>query len=72
MSKIVPQMILLHILHNEYKNTLSVKGLYKGILKRVSRIDSGFIIDEIAQLSTMLASGFVIFKVLMLQREELW
>lgn len=70
-SGIHAQMILLYLLHNEYKNTLTVKGPYTGMFRRVPNTGSGFIIDEATQLSTMLASGFVIFKVLNEKGEHL-
>jgi hypothetical protein len=62
-SGIDPQIVLLYLFHNEYKNTLAVKGPYMGMFKRVSKTDSGFVIDKAPQLSTLLASGFVIFRV---------
>jgi hypothetical protein len=62
-SGIDPQIILLYLLHNEYKNTLAVRGPYSGMFKRASETHSGFVIDEAPQLSTILASEFVIFRV---------
>jgi len=58
------QMILLNLLHEEYLNTLRTKGPYNGMFGRKSDDSNGFAIDEAVDLSTMIASGFVILKVL--------
>lgn len=70
-SGVDPQMILLFLLQNEFKHTLAVSGPYTGMFLRVSESGDGFVINEPAQLSTMLASGFLIFKVLNEKGEHL-
>ena len=65
------QMVLLYLLHNEYTNPLTFKGPYTGMFKRALKNGGGLVVDEPVQLSTMLASGFVIFKVLSEQGEHL-
>lgn len=65
------QTILMYLLHNERKTTLVTKGPHNGMFGRVSREGGGFSIDEPVQLSTMLASGFVVLKVLNEKGEHL-
>jgi hypothetical protein len=67
------QMILTKLLYNERNTTLVTRGPYNGMFSR--RADApgseGFSIDVAAQLSTMLASGFIILKVLSSSGEHL-
>lgn len=58
------QMVLMYLLLEERSNTLRTKGPYNGMFIRVAEGSNGFSIDEPVQLSTMLASGFIILKVL--------
>ena len=62
-SSVPHQMILLYLLHNESKHTLTVSGPYTGMFDRVSEKGDAFVIDKPVQLSTALASGFLVFKV---------
>lgn len=66
------QMILTNLLHNERNTTLITKGPYNGMFeRRVDAGSAGFSIDIPIDLSTMLASGFVILKVLSVKGERL-
>ena len=65
------QMILLYLIHNEPKHTLTMSGPYRGIFKRKLEDVTGFVIDVPVHLSTMLASGYLIFKVLNEKGEHL-
>ncbi|KAJ4375369.1 hypothetical protein N0V83_002455 [Neocucurbitaria cava] len=66
------QMILMKLLHNERAITLVTRGPYNGMFDRKSEVPSeGFAIDEPVQLSTMLASGFIILKVISYHGEHL-
>jgi hypothetical protein len=66
------QMILMKLLHNEKAIALITKGPYNGMFDRKSEATSeGFAIDEPVQLSTMLASGFIILKVISYHGEHL-
>ncbi|KAK0109762.1 hypothetical protein ONS95_002438 [Cadophora gregata] len=66
------QMILTNLLHNERNTTLITKGPYNGMFDRRAESGSeGFSIDVPIQLSTMIASGFVILKVLSVKGERL-
>ena len=58
------QMVLLNLLHEERLNTLRTKGPYNGMFGRRADDANAFAIDEAVELSTMLASGFVLLKVL--------
>jgi hypothetical protein len=58
------QMVLVNLLHEERFNILQTKGPYNGMFGRKAEGSSGFAIDEPVDLTTMLASGFVILKVL--------
>jgi hypothetical protein len=58
------QMVLLNLLHEERLNTLRTKGPYNGMFARKADDANAFAIDEAVELSTMLASGFIILKVL--------
>jgi hypothetical protein len=70
------QMILLKLLNNEH-STLQSRGPFNGMFSR--RVEDaqpggsvvGFSIDVPVQLSTMLASGFIVLKVLSTQGEHL-
>ena len=66
------QMILTNLLHNERNTALTTKGPYNGMFDRRAEFGSaGFSIDVPIQLSTMLASGFVLLKVLSVKGERL-
>jgi hypothetical protein len=66
------QIILMKLLHNERSTALVTRGPYNGMFDRKSEGSSeGFAIDEPVQLSTMLASGFVILKVISYHGEHL-
>ena len=57
-------MVLMYLLLEERVNTLQTKGPYNGMFLRKAEGSNGFAVDEAVQISTMLASGFVILKVL--------
>jgi hypothetical protein len=70
------QMILTKLLYNERNTTLVTRGPYNGMFSRRAEANEasgsdGFSIDVAVQLSTMLASGFVILKVLSSSGEHL-
>jgi hypothetical protein len=70
------QMILLKLLNTEHSTTLLSKGPYNGMFSRRVEETSGswsegFFIDEPVHLTTMLASGFIVLKVLSTQGEHL-
>ena len=67
------QVILTMLLHNEQNTTLVTRGPYNGMFSRRAEAISteGFSIDVAVQLSTMLASGFIILKVLSQSGEHL-
>ena len=59
------QIILMDSLHQEHQKTLIMKGSYNGpFVAQKDKSGIGFIIDEPIQLLTMLASGFVVLKVI--------
>ena len=68
---ISPQVVLMNLLHEERENTLTTKGPYNGMFGRQSTGGRGFAIDEPVQLLTMLASGFVVLKVVNERGEHL-
>jgi hypothetical protein len=57
------QMILMKLLHGERHSILKTTGPFNGMFSRKSEGGSGFSINEPVKLSTMLASGFIVFKV---------
>ncbi|EXJ91829.1 hypothetical protein A1O3_00379 [Capronia epimyces CBS 606.96] len=63
-TRVDPQMVLMYLLLEEQVTTLRTKGPYNGMFSRRSEDVSGFTIDEPTHISTMLASGFVVLKVL--------
>ena len=66
------QMILTSLLHNERDTTLITKGPYNGMFdRRAESGNEGFSIDIPVHLSTMLASGFIVLKVLSVKGERL-
>ena len=67
------QMILNKLLYNERDTFMVTKGPYNGMfLRRVEAPETeGFSIDVPSHLSTLLASGFIILKVLSLRGEHL-
>ncbi|KAL6718971.1 hypothetical protein ACLMJK_003206 [Lecanora helva] len=63
-TRIDPQLVLMNLLHEERENTLTTRGPFNGMFSRKSENSGvGFAIDESVRLVTMLASGFVILKV---------
>ena len=58
------QTILMYLLHNERKMTLVTQGPHNGMFQNASKEGKGFAIDEPVKNSTMLASGFIVLKVL--------
>ena len=65
------QVVLMNLLHEERENTLTTKGPYNGMFGRRSEDTHGFSIDVPVQLLTMLASGFVVLKVVNEKGEHL-
>jgi hypothetical protein len=65
------QMVLMYLLREERVNTLRTKGPYNGMFSRKAQDTSGFAIDEAVRLSTRLASGFILLKVLNKHGEHL-
>ena len=66
------QIILLKILSEENDTTLLTTGPYNGMFSRPAEgTSSGFSINHPVHLTTMLASGFVILKVLSIEGEHL-
>ena len=65
------QMILTKLLHYEKTAILRTTGPYNGMFTRKAENQEGFSIDVPVQLSTLLASGFVILKVLSDEGEHL-
>ncbi|KAH6865259.1 hypothetical protein BKA58DRAFT_472387 [Alternaria rosae] len=66
------QLILTSLLHNERDTALITKGPYNGMFERRAESgNEGFSIDVPCQLSTMLASGFIVLKVLSSKGERL-
>jgi hypothetical protein len=66
------QTILMKLLHNERSIALMTKGPYNGMFDKRSEGDmEGFAIDEPVRLSTMLASGFIVLKVISHHGEHL-
>jgi hypothetical protein len=63
-TRLDSQIVLMYLLLEESMNTLQTKGPYNGMFLRKSGGSDGFAIDEAVQISTMLASGFIILKVL--------
>jgi hypothetical protein len=66
------QMVLTKLLHNERKSILVTRGPFNGMfLRKAEQQSDGFSIDVAVRLSTMLASGFIILKVLSHSGEHL-
>lgn len=65
------QIILMFLLHNERKMTLVTQGPHNGMFQNASKEGEGFAIDEPVKNSTMLASGFIVLKVLNEKGEHL-
>jgi hypothetical protein len=71
------QLILLKLLNNEHHTTLQSRGPYNGMFSRRAEdappgvFVFGFSIDVPVHLSTMLASGFIVLKVLSTEGEHL-
>ncbi|KAI9780750.1 MAG: hypothetical protein M1839_006537 [Geoglossum umbratile] len=60
-----PQTILMNLLHEEENGILITRGPYNGMFgRKTTETGSGFSIDSPVHLSTMLASGFVVLKVI--------
>jgi hypothetical protein len=70
-TKIDPQMILMNLLHNERDNILKTRGPFNGMFGRQAEGPDGFSIDVSVKLSTMLASGFIMLKVINEKGEHL-
>ena len=66
-----PQVVLMNLLHEERENILTTQGPYNGMFGRRSEGTRGFSIDVPVQLLTMLASGFVVLKVVNEKGEHL-
>ena len=63
-TRIDPQLVLMNLLHEERENALITKGPFNGMFSRKSeKSGAGFAVDESVRLPTMLASGFVLLKV---------
>src|SRR5277367_1502261 len=58
------QMVLMYLLLEERDKTHRTKGPYNGMFSRKAEDKTGFAIDEATRLSTMLASGYILLKVL--------
>jgi hypothetical protein len=70
-TKIDPQMILMNLLHGECDNILKTRGPFNGMFGRQAEGPDGFSIDVPVKLSTMLASGFIMLKVINEKGEHL-
>ena len=70
-TRIDPQVVLMNLLQEERANTLRTKGPYNSMFGRRSEDGGGFAIDEPTGLITMLASGFVVLKVVNEKGEHL-
>lgn len=70
-TRIDPQMILMNLLHGERDNILRTRGPFNGMFGRKADGPDGFSIDEPVKLSTMLASGFIVLKVINEKGEHL-
>ena len=66
-----PQMILMNLLHGERDNILRTRGPFNGMFGRKAEGPDGFSIDVAVKLSTMLASGFIVLKVINEKGEHL-
>jgi hypothetical protein len=67
-----PQVILMHLLHNERNTMLVTRGPYNGMFERSQEgPGEAFSIDKAVDLSTMLASGYIVLKVLSEKGEHL-
>jgi hypothetical protein len=59
-----PQTVIMNLLHEEQNSILITRGPYNGIFgRKTTETGNGFSIDFPVQLSTMLASGFIVLKV---------
>jgi hypothetical protein len=65
------QAVLSYLLHGERTNILTTRGPYNGMFGRTTEGSGGFSIDVPVQLSTMLASGFIVLKVVNTMGEHL-
>lgn len=63
-TRINSQVVLMYLFLEESMNTLRTRGPYNGMFERKAEGSDRFAIDEAAHLSTMLASGYIILKVL--------
>jgi len=64
-------MILMNLLHGERDNILRTRGPFNGMFGRQAQGTDGFSIDVPVKLSTMLASGFIMLKVINEKGEHL-
>jgi hypothetical protein len=69
-SAVDAQTILLYLLHNEMKNPLAFRGPYKKIFSKQAA-SAGFSIDEPVDYSTIVAAGFLVWKVAIKDTEYL-
>jgi hypothetical protein len=65
------QLVLMKLLHNERKTTLTTRGPYNRMFARRELIMGGFSINVEVKTSTMFASGFILLKVLSQDGEHL-
>jgi hypothetical protein len=71
-TRVDKQIILMKLLHEERAIALLTKGPYNGMFDKKSDPPAeGFAIDEPVRVSTMLASGFIVLKVVSNQGEHL-
>lgn len=70
-SGIDPQIILMYLLHGERQHILKTRGPYNGMFFNRESQALRFSIDVPVQLSTMLASGFLVLKVINEEGEHL-
>jgi hypothetical protein len=71
-TKIDDQTVLMYLLLNEWRNILYTRGPHNGMFsRRAPNGSGGFAITRPVHLSTMMASGFIIVKVLNLFGEHL-
>ncbi|TPX12725.1 uncharacterized protein E0L32_000902 [Thyridium curvatum] len=70
-SGVDPQIILMYLLHGERQHILKTRGPFNGMFFNRESQGLPFSIDVPVQLSTMLASGFLILKVINEEGEHL-
>jgi hypothetical protein len=71
-SSIDEQNVLSFLLLHEWKNVLRTKGPYNGLFARKAvDTDAAFSINQPAHISTIMASGFIVLKILNITGEHL-